>query len=213
MSTARQPTPPVAPVTTTGPLSGVVPLRAAPRGERCGEAGGADRHRLERRERRGDRAPPRPTARARSAAQPPHARRAELVAGDEHARAGRPRGIRRSGDGAGGIDPRDVRVARRHLVLAGRGEGVLGVERGRSLDGDRDLAGRQRVEREFLHRAAGLAVGGPGDERAKRLSHGAGSSTRPGSSGECSGASSGASRGRVQRRKTSRLAGQRRSAG
>ena len=29
MSTARQPTPPVAPVTTTGPLSGVVPLRAS----------------------------------------------------------------------------------------------------------------------------------------------------------------------------------------
>ena len=141
-------------------------------GERGGEAGGADGHRLERRQRVGDaHHPGRRHAREAGPAAP--ARRAELITGDEHARSRRPRRIGGVGDRAGRVDPRHVRVAGGDLVLAGRGEGVLVVERG-VLDGDRDLSGRQRVEGELLRRAAGAGAGGAGHECAKRLSHGRG---------------------------------------
>src|SRR5262249_41596558 len=95
-------------------------------------------------------------------------------------------GIRGRGDGAGGVDAGDVRVAGRDLVLSGGGEGVLEVQR-RVLDRDGDLARRKRLQRDVLDLSPGPGRGGPGHERANPCTHRADSSTAP-CSEQCCGA-------------------------
>ena len=151
------PTPPVAPVTMTGPLAGAsaVPLQVDDR-QRRREAGRADRHHVEQRQ----------TLRHRHDPVRRHAhvfgvaavvRHAEVVAGDEHLVARLEARIAARLDRAGHVDAADQRKAAHDLSGAGRGQRVLVVHaRERGLDDHRALA--QILEGQLHHAAVDRAA-------------------------------------------------------
>ena len=154
---ATEPTPPAAPVTTTGPLAGVEPM-ALQRHHRQhrGVAGGADAHGLARAHRGRQRYQPVALdPRLLAVAAEMGLAAAPAVEDDLVARL--PGGMAGGFHRAGEIDAGDHREAAHHRRLAGDGKAVLVVD-GRIFDADGDVAVHEVCFVEIGERGLGAAL-------------------------------------------------------
>ena len=154
MSTASEPTPPVAPVTASGPSSGVCRLSSMRNKASAAVNPAVPRIMLSRRLR------PCGSGIAHCASIRAYSRVAavagfaEAAAGDQHRVAFLELRVGRSDDVPGDVDAADQRERAQDLALAGAGQRVLEVDRGvRGLDDD--FAGGEVVDRDILDAGCG----------------------------------------------------------